>query len=133
MKRTFICLLTTFAAVGTPLTAALPISTNNASFTKTDEEHFYTQLQAGLKKSQDRVQQLQSHAAGIQSAFALENAEATLAIKQMMFNNFKGTPAIQFPEIRRRLLALFEKDEVSAQDLSTLEQAIHDWEQSTRH
>ena len=136
MKHLLITFFATALVAGEPLAAALPATTtatNSPAFSKADEEQFYSQLQAGLKKSQDRVGQLQRAGSGMQNEMALESAQATYAIKQTMFTNFKGTPAIQFPEIRQQLLSLFQKDEVGAQDLVALQQAIYDWEQSAKH
>jgi len=135
MKHLLITFFATALVAGEPLAAAMPATTttNNTAFSQADEEQFYAQLQAGLKKSQDRVGQLQRAGSGMQNEMALESAQATYAIKQTMFTNFKGTPAIQFPEIRQQLLSLFQKDEVGAQDLVALQQAIYDWEQSAKH
>ena len=132
MKQILSYLFAAVMVAGVPLVAALP-ATNNTSFSKADEDHFYAQLEAGLKKSQDRVHRLQSGGTSMQNEMALETAQATLAIKQTMFANFKGTPALQFPEIRGQLLSLFQKDEVSAEDLALLQQAIYDWEKSAKH
>ena len=135
MKHLLITFFATALVAGEPLAAAMPATTttNNTAFSQADEEQFYAQLQVGLKKSQDRVGQLQKAGSGMQNEMALESAQATYAIKQTMFTNFKGTPAIQFPEIRQQLLSLFQKDEVGAQDLVALQQAIYDWEQSAKH
>lgn len=130
MKKTIVNLLAALTVIGAPLAAAFP-TTANAPLTKAEEDQFYAQLQAGMKKTQDRVQQLQARG-GVQGQMAAANAQATLSIKQTMYSNFKGTPAIQFPEIRNSLLSLFQKDEVTAEDLVSLQQAIHDWEQSAK-
>lgn len=95
-----------------------------------EQNNFLQTLQQELQKQQGIVNDLKNQIArkdiilpgAINNQF--ENAVIMLNVKQTLYNNFVGTPSIQSPLVQAKLLELFRKDLITADDLAALEALV---------
>ena len=125
MKKLFLflfCCVTLFAAI------------NPLPFTEEDEQDFYEQLQDELQDSQKRLHDMVMEKAKNRSVFThgrqvmLDSARNAMETKHTLYSNFYGTPSIQSPEVRKRLLDIFQSDEVTTDDLQDLQTVVYNWQ-----
>lgn len=126
MKTQLKNLMFALSLVTTPiLMAEAPATTE-----QTDVSSFLDTLKSEIKKQQDLVTKAKEQIertdivppAAILNQF--ENAYIMLNVKQTLYANFAGTPSIQSPLVREKLLQIFKKDIITPGDLSELEALV---------
>ncbi len=98
----------------------------NPTFTQTEEQAFYTQLRAEIDKTEKSIVPLIKEVTDKNKNFEGDlkkefNEEiGTLAAKETLFQNFENTPSIKDPDIRKKLLELFQKPVWEPKDMEEI-------------
>lgn len=127
-------LILTFMFLGVDVTsvpkAEAPPKAVERVVQKSDLTGFYNQLEAEIKKQQDLVKAIQDQAKRTDIILPgtivteYENALTMLNIKRTLYGNFVNTPAVESPEVRNALLAIFKKTIITPGDLSQLDALV---------
>ncbi len=97
-----------------------------------DEQQFYSQLQGEIKKTSDRLAELEKKVTAENKNFDGElkdefNAKVnTLGAKQVLYKNFENTPSITSAVVRASLLKTFQKEVINDKDLEELQQVVNE-------
>lgn len=115
--------------------AFLPFHPVHAGGEKTFEgqeaDTYYHQLENAIAKEEQKVKALQDKASSRTQMpmwidkLELEQAIIMLDVKRILYNNFKGTPSMDSPIIRDKLLSLLNQDNISEGDLAELQSLVN--------
>jgi hypothetical protein len=114
-------------------TLILPLSAETAPAATTDKvdmQGYLNQLQQEIQKQLEVTNKLkdQLERKDVVNPGAMvdqfQNAYIMLSVKKTLYQNFVGTPSLQSPLVRELLLKIFQKDNITPDDLAQLEALV---------
>lgn len=117
-------------AFGLMSVSALEAATKSDSSKSWEVQNYLQSLQNEIQKQQTTVDNLAASiertdvitSSAINSEF--ENAYTMLNVKKTLYANFIGTPSLESPLVRAKLLQIFQKDLITPNDLSELQTLV---------
>lgn len=121
----FLCVLSGFdnAVWGGGGDAYTPLTTQQMA-------NYHQQLQAEIQRAEDRITQVMresdapGHIITTADRIRLETSATMMEVKKTLVGNFAGTPSLQSPLVREKLLSILKKDTITSADLLELQNLV---------
>lgn len=117
------------------LSAEVPTNTNTnpsgyTALSSQEMANYYQQLQAEIQKADDYTTKVMKdsnapgHIISPVDRMKLETAATMMEVKKTLVGNFAGTPSLQSPLVREKLLNILKKDIITTADLLELQHLV---------